>query len=81
MEKYIKKRKKVYSECLLRLDALCVSCCSKCLFLYGQFCHGALKHDLSSTLFSNFSKYILMRKQNFMCKYSYIHKNCKNTAL
>ena len=29
------------------------SCCSLCLFLYGQFCHGALKPNLS-TLFETF---------------------------
>ena len=28
-----------------------VSCCSKCLFVYGSFCHGALKLD-RSTLFA-----------------------------
>jgi len=38
---------------MLRLVVLRVLCCSTCLFLYRQFCHGALKLDLS-TLFTTF---------------------------
>ena len=39
-----KNKQVVYSGCLLRLGVLCALCCSVCLFLYGPFCHGALKH-------------------------------------
>ena len=46
------KKKKVYSECLLRLLVLRVLCCSNCLFLYGPICHGALKLDISLNISS-----------------------------
>ena len=36
-----------------RSAVLRVSCCSKCLFLYGPFCYGVLELDLSS-LFATF---------------------------
>ena len=39
---------------LLRLGVLRVSSCSKCLFLYGAFCHGALTLDLFA-LFATFA--------------------------
>jgi len=48
-----KKPTTVFSKCLFRLFVLCVSCCSKNLFLYGPFCHSALKLDIS-TLFATF---------------------------
>ena len=50
---YIQKKntKKVYSESLLRLVVLPIWCCSKCLFFYEPFRHGALKLDWS-TLFA-----------------------------
>jgi len=38
----------VYSKCMLRLVAVRVLYCSLCLFVYGPFCHGALKLDLST---------------------------------
>ena len=56
----IKKNKKIkirktqkysLSKCLLRHDVVRVLCRS--LFVYGPFCHGALKHDIS-TLFTTF---------------------------
>ena len=43
----------IYSDGLLRLLGLRVFYCSMCLFLYGPFCHGVLKLDLS-TLFTTF---------------------------
>ena len=48
-----KTHTKVYLECLLRPVVLCVLCCSMCLFLYGPFCHGAIKLD-QSRLFTTF---------------------------
>ena len=33
----------VYSESLIRLFVMCDVCFSTCLFVYGPFCHGALK--------------------------------------
>jgi len=47
------KHKNSFSEFLLRLDHVdvpCVLCCSVCLFLYGPFCHGALKLNISILL-------------------------------
>ena len=41
----------MYSKCLLHFVVLGVLCCSMCLFLYGPFCNGALKLNLS-TLFT-----------------------------
>ena len=40
------KNKNVFSKCLLRHGVLCVFV-SFCVFLYGPFCHGALKLDIS----------------------------------
>ena len=42
MEKNKTPKQYFFSECLLCLGVLCVSCCSKCLILNGPFCHGAL---------------------------------------
>jgi len=47
-----KTQKYVFSKCLLRHDVVRVFV-SSLVFLYGQFCHGALKHDIS-TLFTTF---------------------------
>jgi len=49
----------VKSKCLLRLHVLCVSYCSKCLFLYGPFCHGALKLDPVYIFLSTSFQFIL----------------------
>ena len=52
----------------------CVLCCSKCLFSYGPFCHGALKLDLS-TLFAIFFvwtslQFILLLLGSWMCQHT-----------
>ena len=47
------KKVVVFSKCLLHLDVIRVLSCSVCWFLYGTFCHGALKLDIS-TLFTTF---------------------------
>jgi len=44
-----KKHKIVYCECLLRLEVL-RACVLFCCFLYGPFCHGALKLDMLTVL-------------------------------
>jgi len=49
-----KNTKNIYfSKCLLRHSVLGVLCRSVCWFLYGPFCHSALKFDIS-TLFTTF---------------------------
>ena len=53
MNKNGKIQKSVYSKCLLHLIVLRVLCCSKCLFLYRPFCHGAQELDIS-TFFAAF---------------------------
>jgi len=51
-----KHKHSVFSKCLLRHGVLCL-CCSVCWFLYGPFCHVALKfnieHHLINPLFIN----------------------------
>jgi len=47
-----KTQKYMFSKCLLRHDVVRVFV-SSLVFLYGPFCHGALKHDIS-TLFTTF---------------------------
>ena len=48
-----KTQKYMFSKCLLRHDVVRVFVSSLVLVLYGPFCHGALKHDIS-TLFKTF---------------------------
>ena len=58
------------SECLLRLGILHGSCCSKCVFMYGAFCRGALKTDRSSLFITSFnisSIYIKTKKTYLSC--------------
>ena len=60
------KTQKMCSECLLRLG----SCCSKCVFMYGAFCRGALKTDMSSLFITSFnisSIYIKTKKTYLSC--------------
>jgi len=47
-KKTLKTQKIVYSGCLLRLGILRVLYCSVCWSLYGPFCHGILKLDIST---------------------------------
>jgi len=66
IEKNLKKKKKIkrrkipqtqkivfFLKCMWRHGILRVLCRSVCWFLYGPFCHGALKLDIS-TLFTTF---------------------------
>jgi len=60
--------------CLLHRVVLHVSCCCKCLFLYGTVCYGALKLGMSS-LFASFflwkSLQFILLLQNWYQIYAY----------
>ena len=61
----------MFSKCLLRLDVVRVFVSSLVLVLYGPFCHGALKHDIS-TLFTTFFvwtslQFICIKSEPFCC--------------
>ena len=50
----------VYCECLLRHVVLCVLWLPMCLYLYGPFCHGALKLDLSTLITACLEHFLLL---------------------
>jgi len=66
--KCIKKKHTVYSKSLLRLLVLCVSCCDKCSFVYGPFCHGAIRLD---NIYNIYNMYNILSEHLFNLYYSY----------
>jgi len=60
-----------FSACLLRLGVHVLVCCPVCLFLYGCFCHGALK--LSCLHCVQHSFFIHLFNLYYIFFYFYIH--------
>jgi len=69
--KYNLNTKNSLSECLLRLGILRVLVLFCILVLYGPFCHGVLKLDIS-TLFTTFCLWTSLQFKLFICVRCYI---------